>query len=380
MTKANETIKIPRLLQLYRESIAPELTKDLNLTNILAAPKIEKIVINVGLGEALVNSKALEHCIKDISLITGQKPITTKAKSSIAQFKIREGMAIGVATTLRGHRMYEFLDRLINLSLPRVRDFRGLTNKSFDGNGNYTLGIKEQIVFPEINYDKVEKIRGMNVIICTTAETDEEGLELLKGFNRGEISEDEKINATRIDGFRYVIDAFHVVGAKDVPVRFFYDERDSLSPGIRLTDELFRMTSAVESDDLLKENESRWRLVETAWGYNIPQRLITVDYDEKLESFFAIDSQERRHGVTSAGPALNGYQRGKCFYCNRQIHIETWTLREERAEVDHFFPHVLQRKGDIDVDLDQAWNLVLACNKCNGGSDERRFDCFESYG
>ena len=179
MTKANETIKIPRMLKLYREKIAPELTKDLNLTNILAAPKIEKIVINVGLGEALINSKALEHCIKDISLITGQKPITTKAKSSIAGFKIREGMAIGVATTLRSHRMYEFLDRLINLSLPRVRDFRGLSSKSFDGNGNYTLGIREQIIFPEIEYDKVSDVRGLNITIVTTAQTDEEAYELL---------------------------------------------------------------------------------------------------------------------------------------------------------------------------------------------------------
>ena len=131
------------------------------------------------------------------------------------------------------------------------------------------------------------------------------------------------------------------------------------------------MTSDVESGDLLKENEGRWRLVETAWGYNIPQRLITVDYDEKLESFFATDSQERRHSVTSAGHALNGYQRGKCFYCNKQIHIGTWTVLEERAEVDHFFPHVLQRKGDIDADLDQAWNLVLACNRCNGSAEKR---------
>ena len=194
MTKANETIKIPRLLQLYRESIAPELTKDLNLTNILAAPKIEKIVINVGLGEALVNSKALEHCIKDISLITGQKPITTKAKSSIAQFKIREGMAIGVATTLRGHRMYEFLDRLINLSLPRVRDFRGLTNKSFDGNGNYTLGIKEQVIFPEIDYNSIDKIRSLQITIVTTAKNNESGIKLLTSFGFPFINPDQNNN------------------------------------------------------------------------------------------------------------------------------------------------------------------------------------------
>ncbi|MCH2541693.1 MAG: 50S ribosomal protein L5 [Alphaproteobacteria bacterium] len=185
---------MPRLLQLYRESIAPELTKDLNLTNILAAPKIEKIVINVGLGEALVNSKALEHCIKDISLITGQKPITTKAKSSIAQFKIREGMAIGVATTLRGHRMYEFLDRLINLSLPRVRDFRGLTNKSFDGNGNYTLGIKEQVIFPEIDYNSIDKIRSLQITIVTTAKNNESGIKLLTSFGFPFIKPDQNKN------------------------------------------------------------------------------------------------------------------------------------------------------------------------------------------
>ena len=194
MTKANETIKIPRLLKLYRESIAPELTKDLNLTNILAAQKIEKIVINVGLGEALVNSKALEHCIKDISLITGQKPITTKAKSSIAQFKIREGMAIGVATTLRSHRMYEFLDRLINLSLPRVRDFRGLSNRSFDGNGNYTLGIKEQVIFPEIDYNSIDKIRSLQITIVTTAKNNESGIKLLTSFGFPFINSDQNKN------------------------------------------------------------------------------------------------------------------------------------------------------------------------------------------
>ena len=194
MTKANETIKIPRLLKLYRDKIVPELTKDLNLSNSLAAPKIEKIVINVGLGEALVNSKALEHCIKDIALITGQKPITTKAKSSIAGFKIREGMAIGVATTLRNHRMYEFLDRLINLSLPRVRDFRGLTNKSFDGNGNYTLGIKEQVIFPEIDYNSIDKIRSLQITIVTTAKNNESGIKLLTSFGFPFIKPDQNKN------------------------------------------------------------------------------------------------------------------------------------------------------------------------------------------
>ena len=194
MTKANETIKIPRLLKLYRDKIVPELTKDLNLSNSLAAPKIEKIVINVGLGEALVNSKALEHCIKDIALITGQKPITTKAKSSIAGFKIREGMAIGVATTLRNHRMYEFLDRLINLSLPRVRDFRGLSDKSFDGNGNYTLGIKEQVIFPEIDYNSIDKIRSLQITIVTTAKNNESGIKLLTSFGFPFINSDQNKN------------------------------------------------------------------------------------------------------------------------------------------------------------------------------------------
>ena len=194
MTKAHETIKIPRLLKLYRDKIVTELTKDLNLSNSLAAPKIEKIVINVGLGEALVNSKALEHCIKDIALITGQKPITTKAKSSIAGFKIREGMAIGVATTLRNHRMYEFLDRLINLSLPRVRDFRGLSNKSFDGNGNYTLGIKEQVIFPEIDYNSIDKIRSLQITIVTTAKNNESGIKLLTSFGFPFINSDQNKN------------------------------------------------------------------------------------------------------------------------------------------------------------------------------------------
>jgi len=140
------------------------------------------MVLNIGLGEALTNSKALENSVKDVSLITGQKPITTKAKNSIAQFKIREGMAIGVATTLRGRRMYEFLDRLINLSIPRMRDFRGLSTKSFDGNGNYTIGIKEHVIFPEIDYNSIDKIRSLQIIIVTTAKDNETGLMLLSKF------------------------------------------------------------------------------------------------------------------------------------------------------------------------------------------------------
>jgi large subunit ribosomal protein L5 len=172
----------PRLLESYRKDIAPELKKDLNLSNINSVPKISKMVLNIGLGEALTNSKALENSVKDVSLITGQKPITTKAKNSIAQFKIREGMAIGVATTLRGRRMYEFLDRLINLSIPRMRDFRGLSTKSFDGNGNYTIGIKEHVIFPEIDYNSIDKIRSLQIIIVTTAKDNETGLMLLSKF------------------------------------------------------------------------------------------------------------------------------------------------------------------------------------------------------
>jgi large subunit ribosomal protein L5 len=172
----------PRLLEFFRKDIAPELKKDLNLSNINSVPTISKIVINIGLGEALTNSKALENSVKDVSLITGQKPITTKAKNSIAGFKIREGMAIGVATTLRSRRMYEFLDRLINLSIPRIRDFRGLSTKSFDGNGNYTIGIKEHVIFPEIDYNSIDKIRSLQIIIVTTAKDNETGLMLLSKF------------------------------------------------------------------------------------------------------------------------------------------------------------------------------------------------------
>ncbi len=196
-------------------------------------------------------------------------------------------------------------------------------------------------------------------------------LDTLKSFNKGDIDAEQKNEVTVRNGFTYVIDAFHVVGKGDVPVRFFHDERQSSTPGIRLTDELLNMALNVEGKDLIEENESRWRLVETAWAYNVPQRLLTVNYDEQLASFYAVDSSERRQSVTGAAPALNGYQRGKCFYCNRQIHLGDWQLLTERGEVDHFFPHVLQRSGDIEIDLDQAWNLVLACNQCNGASEKR---------
>ena len=142
-------------------------------------------------------------------------------------------------------------------------------------------------------------------------------------------------------GFRYVIDAFHVVGPEDVSVRFYVDERKSSQPGVTLTDELLRMSTETASKDLLIENDSRWRMVETAWAYNIPKRFITLDYDYRLESFFAIDSDKRRHSVTNVRHAINGYQRGRCFYCNREIHLEDSRLLEQRGEVDHFFPHVL---------------------------------------
>jgi 5-methylcytosine-specific restriction endonuclease McrA len=195
-------------------------------------------------------------------------------------------------------------------------------------------------------------------------------LDKLRAFNRGEISAQEKIDSTVRDGFRYVLDAFHVVGGKEVPVRFYRAERKSSQPAIRLTDELLSMSAATESKDLIRENESRWRMVETAWAYNIPQRLITLDYESRLEDFFTIDSNERHHSVTNARHALNGYQRGKCFYCNREIHLEDWLLLKQRGEVDHFFPHVLKRRGVIEADLDQAWNLVLACNECNGSGEK----------
>ena len=191
MTTKNNT-NTPRLLELYRNEIAPQLKEELGLSNIYSVPKINKIVINIGLGEALTNSKALENSIKDVSLISGQKPITTKAKNSIAQFKIREGMAIGVATTMRNKRMYEFLDRLINLSIPRIRDFRGLSPKSFDGNGNYTLGIKEHVIFPEIDYNSIDKIRSLQIIIVTTAKDNKSGHLLLSKLGFPFVKEDDK--------------------------------------------------------------------------------------------------------------------------------------------------------------------------------------------
>ena len=172
-----------RLKELYKDEIAPAMAKKFGYKNVLEIPKLDKIVINMGVGEAKENAKLLEAAVKDMETITGQKAVLTKAKNSVANFKIREGMAIGCKTTLRGEKMYEFLDRLVNLALPRVRDFRGVNPNAFDGRGNYALGIKEQIIFPEIEYDKVDKVRGMDIIFVTTAKTDEEARELLTLFN-----------------------------------------------------------------------------------------------------------------------------------------------------------------------------------------------------
>ena len=163
-----------RLKQQYLKEIVPALTKQFNYTNRMAVPKVEKISLNVGMGEATQNSKLMDPAVAELAAIAGQKPIVTKARKSIAAFKLREDMAIGCAVTLRGERMYEFLDRLVNVALPRVRDFRGVSAKSFDGRGNYTLGLKDQLIFPEIDYNKVEKVKGMNICITTTAHRSEE--------------------------------------------------------------------------------------------------------------------------------------------------------------------------------------------------------------
>ena len=172
-----------RLKEMYKDEIVDAMIKKFGYKNIMEVPKLDKIVINMGVGEAKDNAKALESAVKDMETITGQKAVLTRAKYSIANFKIREGMPIGCKVTLRGEKMYDFADRLINLALPRVRDFRGVNSNSFDGRGNYALGIKEQIIFPEIEYDKVDKVRGMDIIFVTTAKTDEEARELLRLFN-----------------------------------------------------------------------------------------------------------------------------------------------------------------------------------------------------
>ncbi len=169
-----------KLKEVYQEKTVPALMKRFNYKNKMEVPKLEKIVINMGLGEAIQNIKILDSAAQELSQITGQKPVIRKAKKSIAQFKLRTGMPIGCMVTLRKERMYEFFNRLVNVALPRVRDFKGLSGKSFDGRGNYALGIREQLIFPEIHYDKIDKVKGMNIVIVTTAKTDEEGKELLK--------------------------------------------------------------------------------------------------------------------------------------------------------------------------------------------------------
>jgi len=179
ITTANVFGPPARLLQRYRNEAVPKLKKELGLKSVSEVPRIEKIVINMGLGEAVQNNKILESALEELGTIAGQKAVTTRAKNSISNFKLREGMPIGAMATLRRNRMWEFLDRLINLTLPRVRDFKGVSEKAFDGRGNYTLGLKEQIIFPEIDYDKVDKVRGMNISIVTTAKNDEHGRALL---------------------------------------------------------------------------------------------------------------------------------------------------------------------------------------------------------
>ncbi len=172
-----------RLLEEYKKTISSQMMSKFNYKNVYQIPKLQKIVLNMGIGEAKEDAKILDKAQEELSLIAGQKAVKTKAKKAIANFKIRAGMALGVSVILRNKIMYEFLDRLINIAIPRIRDFRGLNSKSFDGNGNYSLGIKEQIVFPEINYDKIDKVRGLNITICTNAKSNQEALELLKSFN-----------------------------------------------------------------------------------------------------------------------------------------------------------------------------------------------------
>ena len=169
-----------RLLEKYKDTVKPSLMKEFNYSSVMECPKLEKVVINLGVGDAIENPKALEEAVNELTAIAGQKPVITKAKKTIANFKLREGMSIGCKVTLRGERMYEFLDKLMNVSLPRVRDFHGVSATAFDGRGNYTLGIKEQLIFPEINFDKVNKVRGMDIVIVTSAKTNKEAYALLE--------------------------------------------------------------------------------------------------------------------------------------------------------------------------------------------------------
>ncbi|NWF35214.1 50S ribosomal protein L5 [Mariprofundus sp. KV] len=172
-----------RLKEFYKETVVPALKEEFGYSNPMQIPGLTKIVVNMGVGEASQNSKAIEGALADMTAITGQKPVTTRARKSIANFKLRDGMVVGCRVTLRGDQMWEFLDRLVNIALPRIRDFKGVSPKSFDGRGNYTLGLKEQIIFPEIEYDQVDKVRGMDITICTTANTNDEGRALLKQFS-----------------------------------------------------------------------------------------------------------------------------------------------------------------------------------------------------
>jgi large subunit ribosomal protein L5 len=172
-----------RLQQLYRDKIVPELQKSLGLDNPMQVPKITRITVNMGVGEAVADKKAMDGAVSDLAALTGQKPLVTKSRKSIASFKLRQGVPVGAKVTLRGARMYEFLDRLINVAMPRIRDFRGVSARSFDGRGNYSFGVKEQIIFPEIAYDKIDAIRGMDIVITTTARDDREGRALLESFN-----------------------------------------------------------------------------------------------------------------------------------------------------------------------------------------------------
>ncbi|HXF53834.1 MAG TPA: 50S ribosomal protein L5 [Hyphomicrobiaceae bacterium] len=174
---------VPRMKAHYENVVRPELARKFSYTNVMQVPRLEKIVLNMGIGEAVNDRKKVENAAADLALIAGQKPVTTRARKSVATYKVREGMPLGAKVTLRGYRMYEFLDRLVTIALPRVKDFRGLSPKSFDGRGNYALGLKEHIVFPEIDYDKVDQIWGMDVIVCTTARSDDEARELLRAFN-----------------------------------------------------------------------------------------------------------------------------------------------------------------------------------------------------
>jgi large subunit ribosomal protein L5 len=171
---------VPRLKQRFREEVGPTMMKDMGYTSVMAIPTMKKVVLNIGLGEALTNARALDAAVGDLAIISGQKPVVTKARRSIAQFKVREGMSIGAMVTLRGNRMWEFLDRLISTALPRIRDFRGLSDRGFDGRGNYSIGLREQLVFPEIDYDKIDRVRGLQVSIVTTSDTDREGRRLLQ--------------------------------------------------------------------------------------------------------------------------------------------------------------------------------------------------------